>query len=269
MSAASAVGAPRTYVVTGSASGIGAALTEHLRSEGHRVIGVDLHDAEISVDLSTDAGRAELVSQVRDQSGGRIDGVVAVAGLLAPIPATVSVNYFGAIATVDGLRPLFAASDAPRAAVVASLAVIEEFDDELLDALRANDESRARLVVEQIAADPERSANNVVYRTSKRALALWVRSVAPTPAFAGAGIPLNAVAPGVVLTAMNAEYHASEPGRAALDASAPSPLNGPTAKPIAIAQLLAWLVGPTNTNVTGQIVFIDGGAETLRRPERI
>lgn len=38
----------RTYLVTGSASGIGAATTELLSSRGHKVIGVDLRDADIT-----------------------------------------------------------------------------------------------------------------------------------------------------------------------------------------------------------------------------
>ena len=47
----------KTYVVSGSASGIGAALTARLRADGHTVIGVDLHDAEVIGDLATASGR--------------------------------------------------------------------------------------------------------------------------------------------------------------------------------------------------------------------
>ena len=47
-----------TYVVSGSASGIGAAVTARLRADGHTVIGVDLHDAEVTGDLATESGRA-------------------------------------------------------------------------------------------------------------------------------------------------------------------------------------------------------------------
>ena len=96
----------RKYVVTGAASGIGKALTEQLRAEGHTVFGVDLRDADVTVDLTTAEGRIGLVDQVTELSGGTVDAVIAVAGLSAPIPATVGVNYFGAIATLDGLRPM-------------------------------------------------------------------------------------------------------------------------------------------------------------------
>lgn len=42
----------RTYVVTGAASGIGAATAELIRERGHKVIGVDLRDADVTADLS-------------------------------------------------------------------------------------------------------------------------------------------------------------------------------------------------------------------------
>ena len=70
----------RTYVVTGAASGIGAATTRYLRERGGRVIGCDLHDADVVANLTTPEGRAELVDGVTRLSGGRIDGIVANAG---------------------------------------------------------------------------------------------------------------------------------------------------------------------------------------------
>lgn len=51
------------YLVTGSASGIGAATVSRLRDKGHTVIGVDIAGADITADLSTAEGRAELVAE--------------------------------------------------------------------------------------------------------------------------------------------------------------------------------------------------------------
>lgn len=82
----------RTYVVTGAASGIGKATKQLLQAQGDRVIAVDLADADISVDLSTVEGIATLVSETKQLSGGTIDGVLAIAGLAAPSPATIAVN---------------------------------------------------------------------------------------------------------------------------------------------------------------------------------
>jgi nucleoside-diphosphate-sugar epimerase len=50
-----------TIVVTGSAGGIGTATRTRLEKGGHRVIGVDVRDAEVIADLSTAAGRAGTV----------------------------------------------------------------------------------------------------------------------------------------------------------------------------------------------------------------
>ena len=47
----------RLYVVTGAASGIGAATCVLLRERGEKVIGVDIHNTDINVDLSTVQGR--------------------------------------------------------------------------------------------------------------------------------------------------------------------------------------------------------------------
>ncbi len=55
----------KTYVVTGAASGIGAATTALLREQGHRVITVDQRDADVVADLATPEGRAAAVAGVR------------------------------------------------------------------------------------------------------------------------------------------------------------------------------------------------------------
>ena len=104
----------RTYVVTGAASGIGAATARYLRERGSRVIGCDLHDADVVADLATIEGRAKLVEGVIRLSGGRIDAIVANAGG-GPAETMVALNFFGAVATLEGLRPMLAASPAPRA----------------------------------------------------------------------------------------------------------------------------------------------------------
>ena len=72
----------RTIVITGSAGGIGAATRARLEKEGHRVIGVDVRDAEVIADLSTPAGRAAMVDAVGAACDGKLDGLVAGAGIM-------------------------------------------------------------------------------------------------------------------------------------------------------------------------------------------
>jgi len=251
----------RTIVVTGAASGIGRATKDLLESRGDRVIGVDLHEADVAVDLSTPEGRTALVEGVGDLTGGRIDAIVANAGLSHEIPLTMAVNYFGAVATLEGLRPFLAGSAAPRAVTTSSMASLRQPDDVLVEAALAGDEAKALARAAELV---ESGPQGCVYPSSKGALSRWLRRNAPTPAWAGAGIPLNAIAPGVVLTAMTAEMLGSEKGRDMVSAHVPMPLNG-YMPPESAAALFAWLVSPENTHLCGQVIFIDGGTDVVMR----
>ena len=246
----------RTYVVTGAASGIGAATSARLRAAGHRVIGVDLHDADIETDLATAGGRAALAPEVERLTGGRVDAVVAGAGISADSPRTISVNFFGAAATLEALRPMLARGSDPRAVTIASIASILGAEEPVVDACLAGDEAEA---LRLMAANP-----TMAYLTSKRALARWVRRSAPTGSWAGAGIALNAVAPGTVLTPMTADLLASDPGRELVDSSVPMPLHG-HAPPEAVAAAIDFLADAATTHVTGQVLFVDGGADAVLR----
>lgn len=254
---------PRTSVVTGSASGIGKATKELLVERGETVIGVDVHDADVIVDLSTTAGRTSLVEQVSELSGGSIDAVLAVAGLASPTATTVAVNYFGTLATLEGLRPLLVGSAAPRAVAVASMASLFPPDDILLAALLAGNEADALARAAELeAGGPEQSA--LIYGTTKRALARWIRRNAATDDWAGASIPLNAIAPGVVDTPMTSDMIKTPQQREEMSRMVPMPLNG-IFEPHSVAYLLAWLASAENAHLCGQVVFIDGGSDVIIR----
>lgn len=254
---------PRTYVITGAASGIGKATSELLVERGHRVIGVDVHDADVIADLSTAEGRAGFVAKVGDASGGAIDAIIANAGVATPTAKTVAVNYFGTLATLEGLRPLLAGSPAPRAVATASMASLFPPVDDLLDALLARDEPRAMARASELEAGAPEQAN-FIYGTTKRALVRWIRRNAATPEWAGAGIPLNAIAPGIVVTPMVQDLIATQEARDAALEAVPMPLNGIIEARDA-AYLLAWLTSEENAHLCGQVVFIDGGSDVVIR----
>ena len=134
-------------------------------------------------------------------------------------------------------------------------------DDELVDACLAHDE-KAALHRTQELLDAEQGA--LIYGSTKRALVRWIRQNAATSDWAGAGIPLNAVAPGVIRTPMTADLTATEEATKGLLEMVPMPLNG-IAEPAAVSNLLAYLVSVENTHLCGQIVFVDGGSDVVIR----
>ena len=113
----------KTYVVSGAASGIGAATTSLLRAQGDRVITVDRRDADIVADLSTLDGRTHAVAAVQ-QLTDVVHGVVPCAGIAGATGVdsalVVSVNFFGAVALVRGLQPQLAAAGGAAVVLLAS-----------------------------------------------------------------------------------------------------------------------------------------------------
>jgi NAD(P)-dependent dehydrogenase (short-subunit alcohol dehydrogenase family) len=80
---------------------------------------------------------------------------------------------------------------------------------------------------------------------------------------AGSGLPLNAVAPGLFKTEMLARLFDDPEEKRAINAGCPMPLGGGY-EPISV-QLLAWLASEGNRHMTGQTIFIDGGADVVLR----
>ncbi|QAY60033.1 SDR family oxidoreductase [Microbacterium protaetiae] len=257
----------RTYIVTGSASGIGATTAALLRDRGERVIGIDLHGADVEADLSTPEGRVDAAAAATELAGGTIDAIIACAGISAPIPATISVNYFGVVELLQALLPALKKSDAPRAAVVSSMASLQTNSPEMVEAALAGDETTAREIAQKLADQGPR-AGYLVYPSSKRALSRWVRRQSISADWAGNGIPLNAVAPGTVLTPMTADLLSTPEGAKMADDAVPMPLNYHQS-PESIAYLLLWLTSVENTHLAGQVIYDDGGADATLRGDDI
>ncbi|PYI64312.1 short-chain dehydrogenase [Arthrobacter livingstonensis] len=258
---------PRSYVITGAASGIGAATAALLRERGETVIGVDLKGTEVEADLSTPAGREAAAARAVELAGGSIDAVIACAGIAAPIALTVSVNYFGVTDFLEYLAPVLAKSPAPRAVVVSSMASLQANSPELVEALLSGDEPAAVEIGAALAAAGPASGY-LNYPSSKRALSRWVRRECISERWAGAGIPLNAVAPGTVISPMTEKLLSTEEGRKMVDSSVPMPLNYHSDS-IVLARLLAWLTSEENTHTTGQTIYADGGADATLRGDNI
>jgi NAD(P)-dependent dehydrogenase (short-subunit alcohol dehydrogenase family) len=250
----------RTYAVTGAGSGIGAATVAWLRERGHRVIACDRRAGDVTGDLATAEGRATLVEGVTRLCGDRLDGVVANAGG-GPAETMLSLNFFGAVATLEGLRPLLAKSPAPRAVAVSSIASLQPPDPALVDACLSMDEPRA--VAAGQAAIAAGGAGGL-YGAAKVALNRWCRSAAASSEWAGAGILMNVIAPGVIATPAATWILDSPENRAEMARRTPLPSAIP-GQPAEMAALIAWCAGPENSLMVGNVLFADGGVECAAR----
>lgn len=183
----------RIAVVTGAGSGPGRALATRLRAQGDHVIGVDLAGATIRADLSRPEGRAAALDAVAALTP-TVDLVMAAAAIAAPSVDSVALNHFGAVAILEGLRPLLLGSDSPRAVLHATLPALPT-DEELVRHCLAGDEHRARGRAAVLLA--EGGVGTLDVATAPAAAAVrWVQTQAPTPEWAGCGIRLHAVGPG-------------------------------------------------------------------------
>jgi NAD(P)-dependent dehydrogenase (short-subunit alcohol dehydrogenase family) len=247
----------RTVVVTGAAGGIGRATCARLEVGGARVIGVDVRDASVIADLSTPDGRAGMLADVRRLCGGALDGVVAGAGVMGDTADVVSINYFGAVATLEGLRPLLERGTNARAIAISSNSTTTQpgLPADFARVCLAGDETAARGAVA--------TYRGAAYAGSKLALARWVRHAAVRPEWVGSGIALNAVAPGLIATPMTAD---SVDWIMKLGDVFPIPIGRP-GEADEVASLLEYLLSPDAGFFCGSVIFMDGGSDAATRAD--
>jgi NAD(P)-dependent dehydrogenase (short-subunit alcohol dehydrogenase family) len=239
---------------------MGLAIRQELESRNWRVVGVDLpgKGAEVTADLSNEAGRAAAATAILAAADGRLEAVAANAGVDVPKPDLVfGLNYHGVVDLLGRLRPALAAAGRARVAVNVSnsIFITPGIPAGPVQALLDGNTVRA---VRLLEAQPA-----LAYQVSKMAVARWIRESAPTADWAGSGISLNGVCPGAVMTPL-LERDLADPRKGPLIRKLPRPL-GEFVPPKAVAELFEFLLSERARFLVGQLICIDGGNEAAWR----
>ncbi|MBF8644379.1 MULTISPECIES: SDR family oxidoreductase [Pseudomonas] len=249
--------------ISGSASGIGAAVAAALRAAGNEVIGIDRADAEVVADLSTEQGRAAAIAGVLERSGGVLDGLVCCAGVGVTAPSCgliLAVNYFGVSQLLEGLQGALARGRNPAALVIGSVAATQPGAEQqpMTGAMLEGDETRALDLANDLGQP------HLAYACSKYAITHHARSLAS--GWGQRGMRLNVVAPGAVQTPLHqASLEDARFGKAVREFVAPL---GRAGRPEEIAALVTFLQSEQARFVHGSVVFIDGGMDAMVRAPR-
>ena len=237
-----------TAVVTGAASGIGAATVALLRGRGARVAGLDLneHHADLSVvcDVGDTASVDAAIARVAAEFG-RIDIVVNNAGIGATGDVSansddewhrvLNINVVGVARVSRAALPYLLAS--PSAAIVNTCSV----------------------------AAPIGLPQRALYSASKGAVASLTLAMAAD--HVRQGVRVNAVVPGTADTPWVARLldATEDPADAAAALRARQP-TGRLVTAAEIAHAIAYLASPLASATTGTLLTVDGGLTGVRLP---
>lgn len=254
------------YVVTGGATGIGGAIKDALRGDGHEVIVVDIKDGDIEADLSSVDGRQVAIAAIKARAADGIDGLVTSAGVgahVSDVSLIVRLNYFGTVDLVAGLEELLAKKQGAVVLISSESAFNPGFDAEFLDALQRHDEAGACARMESLEGIMR---GYTAYGGGKAAIVHWMRQ--RTGALAEKRIRINAIAPGYTETPLTEEAKSSAFGEVMAAFADTIPLGRP-GKPQDIANGAMFLLSDKAGFVTGSTLHIDGGHDAIQRPNRV
>ena len=244
----------KTVVVTGAASGIGAATAKFLKERGATIIAFDRNaptdnfDEFIEIDLSSEANILEAVGKFN----GKADAICNIAGVppsLPPVPV-LTVNFLGLRAFTQAMLPKL--NDNASIVNVASLAGM---------AWRNHiEEAKALFAIEEFSElEVFIEANNInqenCYEFSKEALIIW--TMQQWNSF-GRGIRVNAVSPSATHTPILQDFMDTVAKRvkARTEGMGERPSPGQAED---IAPIIGFFCSDDSKSLNGSNITADGG----------
>jgi NAD(P)-dependent dehydrogenase (short-subunit alcohol dehydrogenase family) len=241
--------AGQTAVVTGAASGIGAACARRLAAEGAAVVLVDIQPADsVAKLIEADGGRAHpVIADVADEDAW-LDMVEAAHAFAGPVSILVSNAYVVEVAAADATSRVSWDRQLAVSLTGAFLGVRACLDD-----LRATGGNV--VVVSSVHANfglPGRPA----YAAAKGGLVSLGRQLAVEY---GPRLRVNTVLPGPILT--SAWDDISEADR---ELSAAATAAGRLGTPDEVAAAVAFLASADAAYITGTTLVVDGGWSAVK-----
>lgn len=233
----------RTALVTGAASGIGAAIAKEMSDQGATVLGIDrqdgLHSPILQADLSDTENLPNLLHEA-ESIVGEIDILVNCAGVsYGQELVDLTWETYDKTLRVNLHAPIFLMS-------LLGKKMFERGYGRIL-----NITSIHAKLSEPLATSYDVSKGGLESATRTAALEL-----------ASGGVLVNALAPGFVSTPMSLAHGSdeleSEWFKTIYVKYARLPLLRP-AQPVEIAKHVAFLCSDQNTYLTGQVITVDGG----------
>lgn len=244
-------------IVTGAASGLGAATAAELVSRGARVVGIDL-PAGIEKAPEVD-GVTYAAADVTDEQ--QVRDAVATAAAIAPLRTVVNCAGIGPSARVvgrSGVHDLALFERVVRINLVGTFTVLA-LAAEVMTAQEPVDEAGQRGVIVNTAsvAAFEGQVGQAAYAASKGGV--HSLTIAAARDLASKGVRVMTIAPGIVDTPMLGSV--GEDFRAALAESVPFPHR--LAQPAEFAQLAGMIVAHDYLN--GETIRMDGALRMAPR----
>jgi NAD(P)-dependent dehydrogenase (short-subunit alcohol dehydrogenase family) len=246
----------RPIVVTGAASGIGAAVFAALKVSGRACLGIDRNAVPGSEILACDLADPDSIDACVAGIQGPLEGVAHVAGVSGTLDAetVLRVNYLGARRFIEAILPKV--KDSGPVVVVSSLAARRcQWDPaRLRAALTITDWNEALFLL-----DAATIGGGEAYEISKRLLLAWLPHA--TAAGSARRIRFNAVVPGPVETPLLPGFRQSM-GEDRIEAA--RSLVGRHARAEEIAAAILFLLDPVSSWINGTEIVADGGLTALR-----